>query len=155
MFSEFILFHFKHREDNKQLEISAMFSDFIEFNCRHRDDYKQPEIWVMFLELYLFYLLHTNDVPDELHETLHYCGNTFWYLYDRNPYKVLITSLQLYNKKRIITSRNTAASHLKFVFLSRSPRKHSFRNINKSHVQVFVFSANTLETYMKLVMRLH
>ncbi|XP_071169778.1 uncharacterized protein [Mytilus edulis] len=52
-----------------------------------REDIRDPEVWAVFLDLYLFYLLHTKDVPDELHEALNYCGNTFWYLYDRNPYK--------------------------------------------------------------------
>ncbi|XP_052101981.1 uncharacterized protein LOC127735735 [Mytilus californianus] len=52
-----------------------------------REDIRDPAIWTVFLDLYLYYLLHTKDVPDELHEALGYCGNTFWYLYDRNPYK--------------------------------------------------------------------
>lgn len=56
-----------------------------------REDIRDPEVWAVFLDLYLFYLLHTKDVPDELHEALNYCGNTFWYLYDRNPYKVRLT----------------------------------------------------------------
>ena len=68
---------------NKQLSLYGAFLYF-----RDREDYKELEIWTANLDLYLFYLLHMKNVPEELHETFEYCGNTFWYLYDRNPYKV-------------------------------------------------------------------